>query len=122
MMDESIFGKDYSANGELTSKGDLMLVSGLGNARQAIKNRLLTNKDVYDYLGNYGCELNKVLGEKRNHTSLQLLDLIIRDSLNSEPRVQKVLELDCYYKENRIVAEINLELVNGSVLDLTITY
>lgn len=122
MMDESIFGKDYSANGELTSKGDLMLVSGLGNARQAIKNRLLTNKDVYDYLGNYGCELNKVLGEKRNHTSLQLLELIIMDSLNIEPRVQKVLELDCYYKENRIVAEINLELVNGSVLDLTITY
>lgn len=122
MTDESIFGKDYSANGGLTSKGDLMLVSGLGNAKQAIKNRLLTNIKVYDYLSDYGCELYTVLGEKRNHSSLQLLDLIIRDSLNLEPRVQKVLELNCYFKENMIVAEINLELVDGSVLDLNIEY
>lgn len=122
MTDEAIFGKDYSANGELTSKGDLMLVSGLSNAKQAIRNRLLTNKDVYNYLSNYGCDLRSVLGEKRNHTSLQLLDLIIRESLNLEPRAQRVKELDCYFTEGRIVAEISIELVDGSVLNLNIEY
>ena len=117
-MNEEIFGIDYSAGGELTSSGDLMLV--LDNAKQAIRNRLLTRITIYAYLDGYGCDLDQIVGEPTNHNSLQLLDLIIRDSLNLEPRVQEVLELHCYFEGKKIIAEMNLLLAGGSVIDLNI--
>jgi phage baseplate assembly protein W len=119
-MGEEIFGIDYSSNGELTSTGDLMLVSGLDNAKQAIHNRLMTDILVYDYLEDYGCNLDELVGEPTNHNSLQLLDLIIRDSLNLEPRVQEVLELECSFDSKAIIAEMSLLLVDNSVIDLTV--
>lgn len=122
MVDEEIFGVDYSSNGELTSTGDLMLVSGLDNAKQAIRNRLLTSILIYDYLEEYGCNLTNIYGEPTNHNSLQLLDLIIKDSLNLEPRVQEILEINCYFEGKIIIVEMSLLLVDGSVLDLNIEY
>ncbi|OEC87899.1 MULTISPECIES: GPW/gp25 family protein [Methanobacterium] len=120
-MNEDIFGIDYSSNGELTSTGDLMLVSGLDNAKQAIHNRLLTDIIIYDYLEDYGCNLDELAGEPTNHNSLQLLDLIIKDSLNLEPRVREVLELECSFEGKAIIAEMSLLLVDKSVIDLTVT-
>lgn len=119
-MAEEIFGIDYSSNGELTSSGDLMLVDGLDNAKQAIRNRLLTRIMIYDYLGEYGCDLDKVIGEPTNHITLQFLNLIIKDSLNLEPRVQQILELDCYFEDKKIIGEMNLLLVDDTVIDLNI--
>jgi len=119
-MSEEIFGIDYSSNGELTSSGDLMLVEGWDNAKQAIKNRLLTRIMIYDYLGEYGCDLDKVIGEPTNHITLQFLNLIIKDSLNLEPRVQEILELDSYFEDKKIIGEMNLLLVEGTVIDLNI--
>lgn len=121
-MDEDIFGIDYSANGELTSTGGLMLISGLDNAKQAIYNRLLTRTEIYDYLNNYGCDLSNLYGEPTNHNSLQLLELIIKDSLNLEPRVKQILNLNCYFEDKTIIAEMSLLLVDGSVLDLNVEY
>jgi phage baseplate assembly protein W len=119
-MAEEIFGIDYSSNGELTSSGDLMLVDGLDNAKQAIRNRLLTRIMIYDYLGEYGCDLDKVIGEPTNHITLQFLNLIIKDSLNLEPRVQQILELDCYFEDKKIIGEMNLLLVDDTVIDINI--
>jgi Protein of unknown function (DUF2634). len=121
-MDEDIFGIDYSSNGELTSTGDLMLVSGLDNAKQAIINRLSTCTDIYDYLSEYGCDLNEVVGAPTNKSSLSLLELIIKEALKLEPHVQDILNLNCYFDDKAIVAELSLELVDGSVLDLNIEY
>ncbi|MDP1553702.1 MAG: hypothetical protein Q8M06_11885 [Methanobacteriaceae archaeon] len=119
-MTDEIFGIDYSSNGELTSSGDLMLVEGLNNAKQAIRNRLLTRIMVYDYLGGYGCDLDKVVGEPTNNTTLQLLNLILSDSLNLEPRVQQVLKLDCFFEDKKIIVEMNLLLVDDTIIDLDI--
>jgi hypothetical protein len=48
--------------------------------------------------------------------------LIIKESLNLEPRVQEILDLNCYFKGKMINAEMSLELVDGSVLDLNVEY
>lgn len=121
-MNEEIFGIDYSSNGGLTSTGDLMLVSGLDNAKQAIHNRLLTRIIIYDYLDGYGCDLDEIMGEATNHNSLQLLELIVKESLNLEPRVQSILNLNIYFENRKIIAEMSLKLVDGSVLDLNVEY
>jgi len=119
-MTDEIFGIDYTSNGELTSSGDLMLVDGLDNAKQAIKNRLLTRIQVYDYLGEYGCDLDKVIGEPTNQITLKLLDLIIKDSLNLEPHVKKILGLNSYFENKTIISELNLLLVDNTIIDLNI--
>lgn len=119
-MTEEIFGIDYDCNGELTSTGDLMLVDGLDNAKQAIRNRLLTRIMIYDYLNDYGCDLDKVIGEPTKQASLQLLNLLIKDSLNLEPRVQQILGLNSYFENKAIIAEMNLLLVDGTNMDLNI--
>jgi len=119
-MTEEIFGIDYSSNGELTSSGDLMLIEGLDNAKQAIRNRLLTRIIIYDYLDSYGCDLDKVVGEPTNNTTLQLLNLILKDSLNLEPRVKQVLKLDCFLEGKKIISEMNLLLVDDTIIALDI--
>jgi len=119
-MTEEIFGIDYSSNGELTSSGDLMLIEGLDNAKQAIRNRLLTRIIIYDYLEGYGCDLDKVVGEPTNNTTLQLLNLILKDSLNLEPRVKQVLKLDCFLEGKKLISEMNLLLVDDTIIALDI--
>ena len=42
MPNEEIFGVDYSSDGGISSTGDILCVEGLANAKQAIRNALLT--------------------------------------------------------------------------------
>ena len=119
-MTDEIFGIDYSSNGELTSSGDLMLVEGLNNAKQAIRNRLLTRIIIYDYLWEYGCDLDKVIGKPSNNTSIALLELLIKDTLNLEPRVERIMKLYSYIHDKKIITEMNLLLVDDTVINLNI--
>lgn len=118
MVDTEIYGVDYDSRGVLSSTGDLGLVSELGNAEQAIRNRLLTRLETYPTIDTeYGSEVYRVLGEKITNDLISELRVYINNCLLEEPRVYEVTDLDIT-REGHDALNIRLlvQLVDGSEL------
>ena len=82
MPNEEIYGVDYSSTGGVSSTGDILCVSGLDNARQAIRNELLTPMGSYPSVDDeYGSEIYKLHGEDLTDNQLQALTVYIQNAL-----------------------------------------
>lgn len=77
------------------TKEDLALVSGRHNLGQSVMMRLLTPIGELSALGHptYGSRLHELIGRQNTETTRNLVRLHILDSLQREPRVEKVLKL-----------------------------
>ena len=113
--DDSIFGVDYSSTGELSSTGDIKLVSGLDNAKQNIRNWLLTDKGFYPSVDTeYGSEIREALGEDENNATLDTLIIYIQNALYDNPRVQSIETITPYSTvKGELTLNISVLLVNG---------
>lgn len=72
---------------------DMGVVSGRQNLAQAIITRLLTPRGELSALGHpdYGSRLHELIGERNTETKRSLVKLYILESLQMEPRIEKVL-------------------------------
>ena len=116
MLDESIYGCDYSSTGEVTSKGDIMLVDGLDNAVQAISNQLLTRKGTYPSVDtDYGSEAYSIIGEDFTKTSMDALKVHLENALYKQPRVKSIISIDPYGTiDKKLRVNVNVQLVDGT--------
>ena len=123
-LDDSIYGVDYSSTGEVSNTGDMLLVEGLDNAKQSIRNQLLTEKGFYPSVDtDYGSEVYEVLGEDIEEPTLEALKVYIRNTLLENPRVKEILDINPYLTVDRqILVMIRVGLVNGTEEDLNITF
>lgn len=121
MTDTEIYGCDYSSTGFITSNGDMGCVSELDNAKQAIKNRLLTRLGTYPSIDSeYGSEIHLVQGEKRNEKHINELEIYIQNCMLEEPRVYEVTDLNITEVEHDALRiDLLLLLVDGSELGFT---
>ena len=121
MTDTEIYGCDYSSTGFVTSSGDMGCVSELDNAKQAIKNRLLTRLGTYPSIDSeYGSEIHLVQGEKRNEKHINELEIYIQNCMLEEPRVYEVTDLNITEVEHDALRiDLLLLLVDGSELGFT---
>ena len=121
--DDSIFGTDYSSKGGVTSNGDMELVTGLDNAKQNIRNWLLTDKGFYPNIdSDYGSEIREVLGEDYEEESISALKIYVTNALLDNPRVQTIQNITPYITiDNKIKLLIEVLLVNGTSDSLNIT-
>jgi phage baseplate assembly protein W len=71
---------------------DIGTVSGRDNLEQAIMIRLLTPAGELAELGHaeYGSRLHELIGRQNTDTTRNLVKLYILDSLQREPRIQKI--------------------------------
>ena len=93
MPNEEIYGVDYSTTGEVTSTGDILCVRGLDNAKQAIKNALITPLASYPSVDDeYGSEIYKQQGEDLTHHQKEALKIHIRNSLLKQERIKEIHE------------------------------
>ena len=115
ISDDSIFGVDYSSDGELSSTGDIKLVRGLDNAKQSIRNWLLTDKGFYPSVDTeYGSEIREALGEDENTDTLSTLNIYILNALKANPRVESVEAIVPYATvRGELTLNISVLLVNG---------
>jgi len=82
------FGTDIDSTGKLDSKGQVALVSGTDNVKQAIRNRLLTELDVYiEWCDDYGTTLRDMLREELTDNSIEWIKTEIQMNVLKEPRV-----------------------------------
>ena len=121
--DDSIFGTDYSSTGGVTSSGDMELVTGLDNAKQNIRNWLLTDKGFYPNIDDeYGSEIREVLGEDYEEESISALRIYVANALLDNPRVQTIQNITPYITiDKKIKLLIEVLLVNGTSDSLNIT-
>ena len=123
-LDDSIYGVDYSSTGDVSNTGDMLLVEGLSNAKQSIRNQILTEKGFYPSVDtDYGSEVYEVLGEDIEEPTLEALKVYIRNTLLVNPRVNDILVINPYLTVNKeLVVMIKVELVNGTEEDLNIQF
>lgn len=123
-LDDSIYGVDYSSTGEVSNTGDMLLVEGLDNAKQSIRNQILTEKGFYPSVDtDYGSEIYEVLGEDIEEPTLEALKVYIKNTLLENPRVKEILEINPYLTiDKQLVVMLKVGLVNGTEEDLNITF
>ena len=123
-LDDELFGCDYSTNGGVTATGDIELINGLDNAKQSIKNQILTEKGAYPSLDDeYGSEVYEVLGEDFEQASIEALQIYIENALLDNERVQTINSIDPVVTvDKKLVMNIQVELVNGTEETLNIEF
>jgi hypothetical protein len=93
------YGTDIASHGRLDSKGQVPLVSGVDNVKQALRNRLLTELDVYfESCDDYGTTLRDNLKEDLTMQNIEWIKMDIRLTVLKDPRVTKC-EVE-YRREN----------------------
>ena len=114
-VDDSLFGTDYSSKGEITSSGDISLVTGLENAKQNIHNWLGTDKGFYPSIDSeYGSLISEALGNDTNQVNIDTIMIYIENALLENPRVQNILSINPYTTiQDTLLFKIEVELVNG---------
>ena len=114
------YGTDYNSNGEITAGGDLSLVDGVENAKQSIKNQLLTEIGTYPSMDtDYGSRIYEIIGEDINQDTLATLEVIIRNALYSNPRVANILEvIPTVTVDKRVLVNLKLELIDDEEEDI----
>lgn len=123
-LDDSIYGCDYSSQGGVTATGDIEIIEGLPNAKQSIRNQLLTEKGTYPSIDDeYGSEIFEVLGEDFEEPSIDALTIYIENTLLENERVKNIESIDPVITiDRKLVMNINVELVNGTEETLNIEF
>lgn len=80
---------DIAVEGE---GGDLRVVKGKDNIRQALTLRLVVGRGEIEALGHarYGSRVRDLIGEPLDRTNLELLRRYVRQALKEDPRVEDV--------------------------------
>ena len=121
MPNEEIYGVDYSSTGGVSSTGDILCVEGVDNARQAIRNGLITPLGAYPSVDDeYGSELYTLQGEDLTENQLQALTVHIQNSLLKEERVKEIQDIEVKLTDDGLKAYLHVLLVNDSEEELTV--
>ena len=121
MPNEEIYGVDYSSTGGVSSTGDILCVSGLDNAKQAIHNALITPMGSYPSVDDeYGSEIYTLHGEDLTDSQLQALTVHIQNALLKQERVQEIQNIELKVTSEGLKAYLHVLLVNDSEEELVI--
>ena len=121
MPNEEIYGVDYSSTGGVSSTGDILCVQGIANAKQAIRNELLTPMGSYPSVDDeYGSEIYTIHGEDLTTTQIQALTVHIENALMKQERVQKIEDIEIKLTSTGLKAYLHVLLVNDSEEEIEI--
>lgn len=90
---DNLFGVDVRLHQGLfrVVNGDIDLVAGIPNLRQAIEHRLVTETGELVFHPDYGCNVRAVIGFKNSGTAGLLARWFVEKALREEPRIESVL-------------------------------
>lgn len=120
----SVFGTDLRlSNGLLTAStdGDLAVVSGRANLRQALQNRIRTALGELLFHLTYGCGVHRLKGLANGPGAAILAGRYVRDAMLSDPRVEKVSSTVATVTGDVVAVEASVEAVAGASIDIQTT-
>lgn len=94
---EENYGRDIFLNSNndivISTKQDLTQVSSVENLKQAIINKLRTQKGEISLNPNYGGRLQELIGTNANDLTLSTAKMNVREVLLQEPRIQEIVSI-----------------------------
>lgn len=113
-----ILGVDLAHNGRITSNGDLAIVSGPDNVRQAVTRRLNTPRGSLFAHPTYGNPVYDMLSEPITESWIGRAISCIQECLSDEPRIILINISTQVIPESRNVCfTVSYQLVNDSEVE-----
>ncbi len=119
----SYFGCDVSSSGGFLrgdGSGDLAVVSGEANLRQALSNRVSVEKGQLLYHLEYGCLVDQIRGARNTPTADHLAAFYVRSAILEDPRVSAVPTCLAAGVGDAIVAAAVVVPIEGQPINLTV--
>jgi len=99
--------------------GDFGLVSGLDNLRQALRNRLETDRGELVFHPAYGSLLRRIIGTVNGPTAALLASSYTKAALLSDSRVRRVTSAKARVSGDVVAVEANLEPIVGRAIQIS---
>lgn len=118
---DRVFGADIALLGGLLSAdatGDLSLVSGVANLKQAYKNRLDTPLNELTFHPTYGCGAHALKGQGGTPGTVTLAAQYVRSSLLADPRTRSVESTQATLAGDVTEVRASATAVTGSSIDI----
>lgn len=94
---------------EKSATGDVKLIDGLQNLKEAIYRRILTTPGEVVHRPNYGVGLKRYTNRPSNIYNQQELSNAIRLNVLNEQRIERVNSISCQWVDN--IVHINISVV-----------
>lgn len=120
---EDVFGRDVAlVNGRLdVVAGDLAVVGGTGNLRQALRHAVETDRGELIFHPAYGSLLRQILGAVNGPTAPVLAAQYARAVLLADPRVRAVTKAEAEARGDAVRVSAEVQPVTGKPVDLAAT-
>ncbi len=120
---EEVFGRDAYLNaGRLdVVAGDLAVVGGVDNLKQALRNAIETERGELIFHAGYGCLLRQIIGAVNGPTAAILAAQYAKATLLADPRVDGVPKSDAVVAGDAVTVRVEVRPVTGKSIDLTAT-
>lgn len=124
--DLDLISIERGADLDISTEGDLGIITDEDNLLQAIICRLATSEgELYDVgHADYGSRLHEMVGEINNAATRHRIKALIRECLNQEPRIKEIVSVNVltdHRDPNRVNIEITVLPIEKSA-NLTIMY
>ena len=118
---EEVFGRDAFLNaGRLeVSAGDLAVVGGVDNLKQAMRNAIETERGELIFHTDYGCLLRQIIGTVNGPTAAILAAQYAKATLLADARVDRVSKADAVVVGDAVTVSVEVLPVTGKAIDLT---
>lgn len=117
---EKVFESDaqLSPTGTLMTDGsDFMVVAGSANLKQAIKNRIETERGDLIYHPQYGCDVRRLVGVVNGPTASLLGAEAVKTAVQQDPRINRVTQAVAEVVGDVINVSVEAETVSGRTVD-----
>lgn len=111
----------YLPKGRLTvdsATGDLSVVSGRENLRQAIKHRIETDPGELIFHPEYGCKLQRRRGSKNNAVALLIGRMDVQDALEQETRLKRINKITTTGTGDVLSAQADVTPISGDSIQV----
>ena len=117
---DTVFGVDVVlARGLLADDGgDIAMVSGRANLRQALVHRIVTAKRELLFHPDYGCSVRRLIGAVAGPTAALLGARFVKSSIQADPRVSAVRDAAAQVIGDTISVTATAVAVAGAVVDI----
>lgn len=100
----------------MSPTGDLALVDGLANMRQAIRNRLLCERGAMVRHGAYGCDAPGYIGQITGPTLVALMQAAVASAISADTRVGEVESVEVEIAGE--VVTVSARVYIGEIIDI----
>lgn len=117
-----VFERDVqlTAGGDLVANGgDLGLAAGRDNLRQALSNRLVTERGELMFHPEYGSLLRRIVGAVGGPTASLLAASYAKTAVATDPRIQRVTRARSTVSGDRIQVDVEAEPISGRTIQIS---